>query len=305
MHSKSTPSPKVPGSRTARSVEPIRQLDWFRNFWRPTAPTPTSASPPTPTPNPTSGSKPVETQEPPKNSPPAEEIPAFNGNIHVDYVRHPRANRYRLIFRRDGTARCTIPRGGTLTSARRFVAEQEPWLLKRWQAFQARKSLESDPSIPKSIYVRGQEVPLPSVPTDWTGHEPRALQVGPLSIPWKPGNGSLEQQMERELRRMAAAELPARLLELATIHGLKDKIRRITVRSQRTRWGSCSRRGTISLNWRLVQLSPSVSDYILLHELAHLLHLNHSAKFWAEVARLCPDYEHAESWLRQHGRMII
>lgn len=111
--------------------------------------------------------------------------------------------------------------------------------------------------------------------------------------------------MERELRRMAAAELPARLLELATIHGLKDKIRRITVRSQRTRWGSCSRRGTISLNWRLVQLSPSVSDYILLHELAHLLHLNHSAKFWAEVARLCPDYEHAESWLRQHGRMII
>ena len=278
-------------------MEPARQLDWFRNFWRPPAPTPPPSSP--------SDSKPVEAPEAPKNSSAAEDIPALNGNIHVDYVRHPKANRYRLIFRRDGTARCTIPRGGTLTNAKRFVAEQEPWLLKRWQAFQARKALESNPTIPRSIYFRGEEIVLPPVPTDWTGNDSRTIRVGPISFQWKPERGGLEQQVERELRRMAAVELPARLVELATMHGLKEKIRRITVRSQRTRWGSCSRRGTVSLNWRLVQLSPSVSDYILLHELAHLRHLNHSDRFWAEVAKLCPDYEQAEQWLRQHGRLII
>ena len=297
MHSKSTPSPLVPGSRTARSVEPTRQLDWFRNFWRPAAPVPDPGSP--------SDSKPVAAPAPSASPLPAEDIPAVNGNIHVNYVRHPRANRYRLIFRRDGTVRCTIPRGGTLSNAKRFVAEQEPWLLKRWQAFQARKSLESNSSAPKSIYFRGAEISLPAVPTDWTGNEQRMLQVGPIFVKWKAGRGELEQQVERELRCMAAVELPARLVELATNHGLKDKIRRITVRSQRTRWGSCSRRGTVSLNWRLVQLPPSVSDYILLHELAHLRHLNHSNRFWAEVAQLCPDYEQAEQWLRQHGRLII
>ncbi len=220
----------------------------------------------------------------------------------MEYVRHPRALRYRLIFRRDGTARCTIPRGGTLTNARRFVAEQEPWLLQRWQAFQSRKTSELASEAPRSIYFRGEAIPLPQEMDPDTGP---VWTVGPLTIPFVLNQGSLLQQVERQLRIQASQELPQRLIKLARLHGLDDKIRRITIRSQRTRWGSCSRRGTVSLNWRLIQLPPSVSDYILLHELAHLRHMNHGPRFWAEVERLCPDYLRAEEWLKQHGRRVI
>jgi predicted metal-dependent hydrolase len=92
------------------------------------------------------------------------------------------------------------------------------------------------------------------------------------------------------------------VLELAARHGLT--VRRITVRSQKSRWGSCSRRGTISLNWRLVQAPGFVRDYLVLHELAHLREMNHSRRFWGEVARLCPDYREAERWLKQHSILL-
>lgn len=68
--------------------------------------------------------------------------------------------------------------------------------------------------------------------------------------------------------------------------------------------GSCSRRGTVSLNWRLIQTPSFVRDYIILHELAHRRHMNHSNKFWQEVKRLCPDYLLAERWLKQNAKLL-
>jgi predicted metal-dependent hydrolase len=108
--------------------------------------------------------------------------------------------------------------------------------------------------------------------------------------------------VERQLRGLAAEELPPRLFELARRHGLC--VQRVTVRNQRSRWGSCSRRGTISLNWRLIQTPPFVRDYILLHELAHFIEMNHSRRFWAEVARLCPEFAQAERWLKNNGDLL-
>jgi predicted metal-dependent hydrolase len=92
------------------------------------------------------------------------------------------------------------------------------------------------------------------------------------------------------------------VVELAAPHALP--VRRVTVRNQRSRWGSCSRRGTISLNWRLVQAPPFVRDYLIFHELAHLREMNHSTRFWQTVAGLCPDYQLAERWLKSHGRQL-
>jgi predicted metal-dependent hydrolase len=105
------------------------------------------------------------------------------------------------------------------------------------------------------------------------------------------------------LRVLARLELPPRTRELASLHQLTVKA--VHVRNQRSRWGSCSGRKTISLNWRLIQLPPEISDYIILHELAHLTFLNHSERFWAEVARLCPDYSAAEHWLKTHGERLL
>jgi predicted metal-dependent hydrolase len=107
---------------------------------------------------------------------------------------------------------------------------------------------------------------------------------------------------KRALRQRAEAELPPRLLALAADHGLT--VTRITVRSQRTRWGSCGRDGHISLNWRLVLMPDSVRDYVLIHELMHLRRLDHSPAYWRLVAAACPAYAEARQWLRANGSAL-
>jgi predicted metal-dependent hydrolase len=101
------------------------------------------------------------------------------------------------------------------------------------------------------------------------------------------------------LRARAVRELPARLGELAALHGLQ--VRRVSIRSQQTRWGSCGRDGHICLNWRLLLMPPPVRDYVLIHELMHLRRMDHSPAFWRLVAEACPGYAEARRWLRQHG----
>jgi predicted metal-dependent hydrolase len=101
------------------------------------------------------------------------------------------------------------------------------------------------------------------------------------------------------LHRRAASELPARLLELAHAHEVT--VARVSIRNQRTRWGSCGRNGHISINWRLVLMPDWVRDYVLIHELMHLRRLDHSPQFWRLVAAACPRYREARSWLRTNG----
>jgi len=101
------------------------------------------------------------------------------------------------------------------------------------------------------------------------------------------------------LRERARTELPPRLLEIAAQHQLT--VAAVSIRNQRTRWGSCGRDGTISLNWRLVLMPADVRDYVLIHELMHLKRLDHSPAYWKLVAAACPGYREARQWLRING----
>jgi predicted metal-dependent hydrolase len=103
----------------------------------------------------------------------------------------------------------------------------------------------------------------------------------------------------RTWRARAKAVLPERLSELAGRHGCVVKA--VSIRSQKTRWGSCGRNGHISLNWRLMLMPDWVRDYVLIHELMHLKRLDHSPKFWRLVEAACPDYRAARQWLRANG----
>ncbi len=105
--------------------------------------------------------------------------------------------------------------------------------------------------------------------------------------------------ISREARDRAKHDLPARLLALAREEGLA--VRKITVRNQKRRWGSCSRNGHICLNWRLVLMPDAVRDYVLIHELMHLRRMDHSPAFWKLVARACPDYQAHRAFLRSRS----
>jgi len=109
---------------------------------------------------------------------------------------------------------------------------------------------------------------------------------------------------ERDWLTDAAKEdLPSRVSRLAALMGVTYG--RITVRSQHTRWGSCSAQGNLNFNCLLILCPEEIRDYVVIHELCHRKELNHSPAFWAEVERFCPDYRIHRRWLKENGTAII
>jgi predicted metal-dependent hydrolase len=123
---------------------------------------------------------------------------------------------------------------------------------------------------------------------EWVLRQRAVLSRGRFSVDDRP-----------RLRAQAQTELPKRLRELADTHALS--VTRISIRNQRTRWGSCGRDGHVCLNWRLVAMPHWVRDYVMIHELMHLKRLDHSPAYWRLVAAACPRYREARQWLRAHG----
>lgn len=113
------------------------------------------------------------------------------------------------------------------------------------------------------------------------------------------------QRTALEQRYIAAAKeyFPKRAAYFQQFTG--GSYSRITVRDQKTRWGSCSARGTLSFNWRLMLAPPAILDYVVVHELCHLTHMNHSAAFWQKVESVYPDYRTARQWLKDHGPELV
>lgn len=103
-------------------------------------------------------------------------------------------------------------------------------------------------------------------------------------------------------RAEAQRLLPERVQEHASRARLHPQ--KVGIRDQQHRWGSCSARGAISLNWRLILMPPAVADYIILHELCHLRHANHGPRFWAALAKLDPAYGTSRAWLNRHGHAL-
>lgn len=107
------------------------------------------------------------------------------------------------------------------------------------------------------------------------------------------------QYLEKRYREAAKEYIPKRVDYFIALTG--GSYERITVRGQKTRWGSCSSRGTLSFNWKLMLAPPAILDYVVVHELCHLTHMNHSREFWQAVERVLPDYKERRRWLREHG----
>jgi predicted metal-dependent hydrolase len=210
-------------------------------------------------------------------------------------VHHPRARRYLLRLRPDGTVRVTIPRHGSISAARDFAARNIGWLEQQFQRLAAQPKSPSGWQFGTEIFFRGAPV---RIELESDGF----IRFGTERLKATDANGDLRPAIQKHLRQLAAKELAPRVMELATRHEII--VTRVSVRNQKSRWGSCSRRGTISLNWRLIQTPASVRDYVILHELAHRRQMNHSDKFWQEVARLCPDYLEAERWVKQNAKLL-
>lgn len=87
-------------------------------------------------------------------------------------------------------------------------------------------------------------------------------------------------------------------------HKIGKQVKKITLRDTRSRWGSCSSRGSLNFSWRLIMAPAFVLDYLAAHEVAHLVHMDHSARFWKLAAELSPEWQKAEAWLKTHGARL-
>jgi len=218
-------------------------------------------------------------------------------------VRHPRARQYVLRLLPDGTPRVTIPRWGSKREALAFLEAQHDWVARQRATQMARAPIR-----PSRDWRDGHEVLLGgSAVALRRGSGARAgvvEQDGTLIVTPRPRDGDdLRPIASAWLRVRATRALPPRLMMLAARFELA--VTHVSVRNQRARWGSCATGGRISLNWRLIQTPDDVRDYVLIHELMHLRQPNHSARFWALVARACPGHEASRRWLRAHEAALL
>ena len=206
----------------------------------------------------------------------------------VQMIRHLRARRYLLRLAPDGVARLVVPRAGNRAEALRFLGAHEAWLQKRFQDWQSRQQ----------PWVNGRKFQLRGIAVVLRverAHTGAVLRFGDEIVLAAPAE-DYREAVHARLRAIATRELTARTKELAREHGIE--LRRITVRAQKTRWGSCSSRGIISLNWKLICAPPMVQDYLIVHELMHRHEMNHSSRFWKRVLTAFPKYREAETWLK-------
>ena len=230
--------------------------------------------------------------DPPRAAEPPRDVMTAGRRVWtVTYVRHPRARNYVLRVAEDGELRVTIPRGGSRKEAERFARHKADWIERERYRREIERSRQSGWEDGRPVLLRGEALPLEVDPVA------RCARLGDERIALAgDGPAALSEAVPRHLRALAARELPARLMELAASHGYA--VTGVTVRDQRSRWGSCSQTGRISLNWRLVQAPPAVRDYVLLHELTHLAEGNHSRRFWKKLEAVCPWHREARAWLR-------
>jgi predicted metal-dependent hydrolase len=210
------------------------------------------------------------------------------------FARSRRARRYILRVTDEGVARITIPRGGSKESGRLFARQHAAWVNRQLQQIATRPRPIRRLVPGCEILFRGRKAGLSLVGSE--------LRFGDQCILVPALADDYTLFVRERLWALARLEIVPRAHELATQYGLS--IRRVLVRNQRTRWGSCSLRKTICLNWRLIQAPAFVSEYLIIHELMHLREMNHSSRYWQHVARAFPGYEEAEKWLDDHDHLL-
>lgn len=211
----------------------------------------------------------------------------------VQITRHRLARRYILRVTATGVVRVTVPRGASVAGGLAFAAGQVNWITTEW----ARRHARTEWGCGTRVWYRGAQHPIAC------NGATIACGASVVSKAAAAAAADIRAAFHERWRAEASAELPARCVALGVPHGLRPT--RVQVRNQQSRWGSCSTRGSIALNWRLVQMPTDVADYVMLHELVHLEHPNHSTRFWRRVAAVCPAWRSAERWLRTSGRDLL
>ncbi|MEO5807071.1 SprT family zinc-dependent metalloprotease [Devosia sp.] len=223
----------------------------------------------------------------------------IDGRMVAVAVRtHARARSYRLSIPHSGGPVLTLPPHGRWPDAEAFLLRQTNWLAARLPRAASPVSFAPGSTIPLRgvdhlIVASGKVRGKVEIETD---------DEGPMLV--VPGD---PEHQARRLTDWLKAEAEIDLNRQTAIHAatLGVTVRSLKLRSQATRWGSCSSTGNLNFNWRLILAPEFVLDYVAAHEIAHLVEMNHSAAFWATVGKALPDKDRGRAWLKAHGRQLM
>lgn len=216
--------------------------------------------------------------------------------------RSARARRYTLrLAHGTGEPQLVIPYRGNLDRGLAFAASQAAWLRERLQHMPGPVPFADGAVIP----LRGKAHLLRASGTlrGTVGPSGRDRITGLPQILVPGERDHFSRRLTDWLKREARADLEPAVMSYAS--RLRVRPKRITVRDQSSRWGSCSASGTLSFSWRLVLAPPMVLDYLAAHEVTHLMEMNHSTRFWRTLERIAPDTHKAEAWLKGHGAVLF
>jgi hypothetical protein len=215
--------------------------------------------------------------------------------VEFDYTirRSERARRIRVTVDPARGVEVVLPRRAAEREAAAAVSELGPWIARRLGEVERARA---------SVAARGDTVPYLDETLALVQEPGRARVHRRGSSLFVPVERRAEA-LERWYRRAARGEIGTRLDRACESAGFAYT--RLTIRSQRTRWASCSRDGAMSFNWRLLLAPEAVLDYVVWHEVCHLKVMDHSPRFWALLARHCPDYREHSRWLKRQGATLV
>jgi len=222
---------------------------------------------------------------------------AFEREVYLVRVRrHRQARRYTLrIHSATRGVVLTMPPRGSLTQAREFAQKHGAWIAARLQRLPDAAPFADGAMLPlrgtahRIVHRRAARGTV-WIETD-TADERLLCVAGQAPHVARRVRDFLKREAKRDLETASQRAADA----------LAVSIKRVTIRDQSSRWGSCSTAGVLSYSWRLILAPPFVLDYLAAHEVAHLVEMNHGRAFWRLVERICPHMKSAKSWLKAHG----
>jgi predicted metal-dependent hydrolase len=220
------------------------------------------------------------------------------GDIAVKVRNSLKARHISIKIKSNKIVELVMPRGANFKMAYQFLLEKELWIKNKLGRIKIPSN--NDNSIPQIISILGQEYEFITGNKDIS--VPILIDDNKLLISSAIGENKINQIIIPYLKKIFKYELEKYALLKAK--ELAVSFKRISIRDTSSHWGSCSSEGNLSFSWRLVLAPRFVMDYVIVHELCHLIEMNHSHKFWKLVDKAFPEHHRARSWLKINGKKL-
>lgn len=216
----------------------------------------------------------------------------------IIYKSNHRSKSIKIKIDSKGQVVVSFPRWTPKFVVEKFVNSQKNWIERNLEKIEAKLHLSDDDSSINIFGKKYQKLLIDSIDFPYgVSIEEAVLRVNLLGSKLKH-----KELLDRFLKNTAQKYIVPRTYHLADKMGLKFK--NISLRQQKTRWGSCSSQKNLNFNWRLVHYLPNIIDYVIIHELSHLVHMNHSSDFWDLVRKYDPEYLKHRGFLKRCGMVL-